>query len=104
MLEGKHILIITLSIIFSIVITILNILFFKWSDKITCMKDGEHNTVLGYNIAFDYLALTITGLVIIISFILFITEINKDITSLILGISIGSLITRTPSFKEKDKK
>ena len=78
--------------------------FFKWTEILTREKSGEQNTVLGYNIAFDFLAWSVTFLIIIISFIIYLTGYNKELATIILGTAIGSAITRTPSFKEKDKK
>lgn len=78
--------------------------FFKWSRSlIETDKDGIPNGILGYNIVFDFMAWAITGIIIIISFLLLMLNINKDLIILILGISIGSVLTRTPSFKEKSK-
>lgn len=103
MSDFKHIVIYVFSFLSLLVIGYLILKFFEWAQKITCMKDGEQNTVLGYNIAFDFLAISLTGVIIVFSFILFLTGVSKEISALILGISIGSVLTRTPSFKEKDK-
>lgn len=78
--------------------------FFKLAKSlIEIDKDGIPNGILGYNIAFDFMAWFITGIIIVISFILLVFDINKDLIILILGISIGSVLTRTPSFKEKSR-
>lgn len=80
----------------------LIIKFFGWAKSITAHDNsGTPNAILGYNIAFDFLAWMVTGLIIILSFVLLVLNINKDLIILILGISIGSVLTRTPSFKEK---
>ena len=78
-------------------------LFFNWTAKITALKEKEPNSVLGYNIAFDFMAWMVTALIIIISFIIYLTTESKELAVLIMGISIGSVLTRTPSFKEKDR-
>lgn len=83
-------------------ICFLIVKFFGWAKSITAHDNsGTPNAILGYNIAFDFLAWMITGLIIILSFVLLVLNINKDLIILILGISIGSVLTRTPSFKEK---
>jgi len=79
-------------------------LFFNWTAKITAIKENEPNSVLGYNIAFDFMAWAVTALIIAISFVIYLTTQSKELAVLIMGISIGSVLTRTPSFKEKDKK
>jgi len=74
--------------------------FFTWAKEITAIKNGKPNSVLGYNIAFDFMAWGITGIIIVISFMLYFLEKN-ELAVLIMGITIGSVLTRTPSFKEK---
>ena len=80
-------------------------LFFDWAAKITAInnKEGAPNSILGYNIAFDFLAWAVTALIITISFVIYLTTESKELAVLIMGISIGSVLTRTPSFKEKDR-
>ena len=79
-------------------------LFFNWTAKTTALRENEPNSVLGYNIAFDFMAWMVTALIILISFIIYLTTESKELAILIMGISIGSVLTRTPSFKEKDRK
>ena len=78
-------------------------LFFNWTAKITAVEADKPNSILGYNIAFDFLAWSTTSLIIIGAFIMYFFKDN-ELAVLIMGISIGSVLTRTPSFKEKDKK
>ena len=77
--------------------------FFKWAERITSMEGGAPNSVLGYNIAFDFMAWAVTGIVIILAFISYFVFDKSELTVLIMGITIGSILTRTPSFKEKQK-
>jgi len=92
-------------ILFALAIGLLwTYLFFNWVAKITAMKENEPNSVLGYNIAFDFMAWMVTALIIVISFTIYLTTESKELAVLIMGISIGSVLTRTPSFKEKDRK
>jgi len=65
------------------------------------LEKDKPNSVLGYNLAFDFMAWIATIIIIIISFRLYLYGENNDLITLILGISIGSVLTRTPSFKEK---
>ncbi len=102
---------ITMNIHFGILILVVSAiglygmhLFFNWTAKITAVKENEPNSILGYNIAFDFMAWTVTALIIVISFIVYLITESKELAVLIMGISIGSVLTRTPSFKEKDRK
>jgi len=78
--------------------------YFDWSKNITAADNNKTpNAVLGYNIAFDFLALSITGLIIVLAIILYIlSDSYRDVAALIMGTSIGSILTRTPSFKDKN--
>ena len=76
-------------------------LYFQWTKENILLEKGKPNSILGYNLAFDFMAWIVTTIIIIISFNLYLYGENRDLITLILGISIGSVLTRTPSFKEK---
>ncbi|MFA5792830.1 MAG: hypothetical protein WC897_03075 [Candidatus Gracilibacteria bacterium] len=89
-----------LIIVISSIILLLISLFY--ANKMLEMKKGEPNSLLAYHFFFDLFAFGLTALVIILAF----SEIGleDDISTFVLGAAIGSLLTRTPSFKENERK
>jgi len=99
-----YLLLMIFGLILGVFLIIITNKYFNWTEKITSIRENRPNSVLGYFIAFDSLVLILTFFIIIIAIILYTADSMKDkkeLIVLILGLSIGSIITRTPSFKEK---